>query len=84
MIGMIVGKQDHIRFFQFCGQPVDGIRPLAEFNFMGMFGEVGSQVGGVDVDDRILGFYLNLGGRKPFNDDHHKWSLIFNKRLYVC
>ena len=57
---------------------------IAEFNFMRIFGEVGSQGGEVDVDDQILGFDLNPGGWKPFNDDRHKWSLLFIKSLYVC
>lgn len=56
---------------------------FAESNFIGIIGEVGSQVGGIDVDNRILGVDLNPGGWKPFNGDRHKWSLLFIKSLYV-
>jgi len=74
-------EQDDICLFQFFRQPVDGIRPFAEFNFFGVFGEVGSQVGGIDVDYLMVNLDLNPGGWKPFNGDRHKWSLLFIKRL---
>jgi hypothetical protein len=70
-------------FFQVLRQPVNGIRPFAEFNFFGVIGEVGSQVGAVDVDNQILGVDLNPEGWKSFNGDPHKWSLLFIKSLYV-
>ena len=43
-----------------------------------ILGVIGTQIGGININDRIFGFNLKPGRRKPFKADRH-WCLIKRK-----